>query len=309
MKVSKRQIETAGQSLPALPGLWIIATPIGNLAEISARAKEGLQKANAILCEDTRQSRKLLSALGMTALKLERCDEQVLRNRPEKIKNWIQRLKQGEILALISDAGTPAVCDPGAVLVQEVRKAGIRVSPFSGPSSLMTFLSACGVLENSFGFKGFFPRKNSERELELRCASQCEAIRFFIWFESPQRIVGVLTLVARLFPQHEVVVSKELTKIYEKFFSGTATQVLEEVKKEITTSGKRGEWCFAIRFTAKNPTAVDAAVAESSDWIKALENLINSRFSVSRAAKKISQDFGIRREVVYEMALQILGKK
>lgn len=289
-----------------LPTLYVIATPIGNLSDISPRAKLALECTDTILCEDTRETRKLLSALHVKAPRLERFDAHT---DSQQIEIWVNRLKdsalteEAKCFALVSDAGTPAISDPGALLVKRAREVNVSVIPIPGPSALATFLSAAGFSETAFTFRGFFPKKEKEQIQELALCNESQTSRLYVWFESPKRIQQSLERVAQQFSAVQVVAAKELTKIYEQFFSGVALDVYAQVKKEIADQGERGEWCFAILFEDQTK------VINSSDWVNSLEKLLKSRLSAPRAARQISQYFGIPRKTVYEMALKICGKK
>ncbi|MCM2279363.1 MAG: 16S rRNA (cytidine(1402)-2'-O)-methyltransferase [Oligoflexia bacterium] len=297
--------EKKRQDLP--PGLWVVATPIGNLADLSPRARAALEQAHAILCEDTRQGAKLLAAagIGRPMSVLERVDahasEAVLRARAE-------RLRAGESLALISDAGTPAISDPGSALVALAHEAGVKVTPVPGPSAVPALLSVSGFGEAAFVFRGFFPRKQGEREEELARVSASRVARVFVWFESPNRIGETLELLAARMPAAEVVAAKELTKVHERLFTGRADEVFSAIREELLREGPRGEWCFAAKLPelAENNSSEGD---ESSDWVKALRCLIDARIPASEAARQVSQHFGASRKMVYEKALRLSGKK
>lgn len=297
--------ETKRQVLPA--GLWVVATPIGNLADMSPRARQALEQCDLIACEDTRRTAQLLSALmipGKKERKLERMDAHAT---GRAIEHWVERLCEGLSVALVTDAGTPAISDPGARLVRAARERGIRVTPVPGPSALMAALSVAGIEETAFLFGGFFPRKAAEREDALRQAENCAFCRVFAWFESPQRVLEALEAAAAMQPACEAFVAKELSKIHERFFWGTIHRVRERIAEEIEREGAVGEWCFVLRFpeSGKKPTVG----AESSDWVKTLQCLLDARVAAPEAAKRVSQHFGVARKQVYEMALRISGKK
>jgi 16S rRNA (cytidine1402-2'-O)-methyltransferase len=297
------------QVLP--PGLWVVATPIGNLGDMTERSREALEQCDGVLCEDTRETFKLLSALGIDKPRasLFRLDA----HASENSLDWVvQRLVAGERLALVTDAGTPAISDPGSQLVHKARAAGVRITPMPGSSALMALLSVCGFAETAFVFRGFFPRKESERAEELRLVSASPLSRVFAWFESPHRIVEVLEAVAAFAPAAELVAAKELTKIHERVFGGEAPVVAARVRAEVDAEGARGEWCFALRFLQKKTMAVEksSAVAEGEEgWISALRCLIDAQVPASEAVKRVCQYFGVSRKSAYEKALVISGKK
>lgn len=297
--MTSKMENTKRQVLPN--GLWIVATPIGNLEDFTLRARTALERADAILCEDTRRTSTLLSALQISQGlgRLHRFD---LHTERRKLHYWIDFLKEGKSVALVSDAGTPSVSDPGAVLVEQAHHEGISVIPIPGASAVMALLSASGFQSQTFIFRGFFPRKNGEQEKELESLSSMPFASICLWFESPHRIVHSLEVVAKKFPDLRVVVGKELTKVHEKIDSGTSVEVFEKVKKQIEDLGELGEWCFAIEFPEQE-------IKPNSDWIKALNCMIQAQVSPTTAAKLVSQEFGIPKNLVYEAALTVSGKK
>ncbi|OFZ52401.1 MAG: 16S rRNA (cytidine(1402)-2'-O)-methyltransferase [Bdellovibrionales bacterium RIFOXYC1_FULL_54_43] len=302
--------EIKRQILPA--GLWVIATPIGNLQDISLRAKNALEDADGILCEDTRRTAALISALGVRSRisKLVRLDAHA---KPAGIEAALARLKNGESLALVTDAGTPAISDPGSALVEAAHRAGIQVTPIPGPSAVMALLSIAGFEETSFTFRGFFPRREVERRNELAACAGSGLSRVFVWFESPERISEALAVVARERPRFVVIVAKELTKLHEKIFRGGAVEVAAAIAAEIDQQGARGEWCFGVH-TARNAKescelGQVGQTDESSEWVKALRCLADARVSASDAVRQVSHHFGVPKNTVYERALKIFSKK
>ncbi len=298
-----------------VPPLAVVATPIGNLSDMTPRAREALEAARTILCEDTRQAAKLINALGIVRpgpAGLERLDAHATEGRQERV---IERMLAGETFALVTDAGTPAISDPGAELVARAREAGLEVRPIPGVSAVVTLLSVAGFGAKTFVFRGFFPRKASERVREVDRARDFEDAPVSVWYESPQRIEESLQVLAEGAPAARVVVAKELTKLHEKIFSGTATQVAAEVAAEIAREGARGEWAFAAYFVSLAVRQESQApdVAQNCDpdeaWRKALSCLWEVRASAAEAAKQVSQHFGISRKLVYEHYLKLAGKK
>lgn len=286
--------------MPAPQGLWVVGTPIGNLEDLTPRALRALQFSAGVLCEDTRRTLKLLSAFEIKK-PLVRYDAHA---RESEIKKILDRILKGESWALVTDAGTPAISDPGTALVQEARKLGITVSPIPGVSALTTFLSIAGQIDSRFCFRGFFPRTESEKEEELKKTSETSLSDFFVWFESPFRIEGTLQKVSTFDPSAEVIVAKELTKIYEKFFHGLAPQVYAEVKEELSSQGNLGEWCLGVQYKL-----IKECKEKSLDWVKTLECLLNLGVASSVAARQLSQYFGIPKNSVYEMALRLRTQK
>ncbi len=269
---------------------------------MSLRAQEALQTADVILCEDTRRTAQLLSGLHLTRTgKLERLDAHATRSH---IDRWVDQLKDGASIALVTDGGTPGISDPGSSFVAAARLGGVRITPVPGPSAVTALLSVAGMSATDFQFLGFFPRKTTEGQEVLNQLTQSHAPAITIWYESPKRIRKTLELLALNHPEAQVVAAKELTKVFEKFFSGTSVQVRNQVVIETETEGELGEWCFAVFL----PTEVRRS-EQSSDWVKALHCLLDARVLASEAARQVSQHFGAPKKEVYEAALKFLGKK
>jgi 16S rRNA (cytidine1402-2'-O)-methyltransferase len=287
------------QDLPA--GLWVVATPIGNLGDLSPRARAALEMADALLCEDTRTTQALLNALGIrreggTLLRLDAHAEK------RGLEQAIGRLQDGESLALVSDAGTPGLSDPGARLVARAREEGVRVLPVPGPSAVAALVSILGTTEVSFTFRGFFPRKASEREAELELVSGSAVSRVFVWFESPHRVAEALEFAASKLPGARALVAKEMTKLHERYAWGTLSEAAQSVSREVGEQGEKGEWCFAL-------VLPELEERESSDWVKALQCLLDAPVSASVAAQLVSQHFGVSKRLAYDRSLELSGKK
>ena len=292
MNIKKRQI------LP--PGLWVVATPIGNLGDLTERAQQALEEAEVILCEDTRRTSQLLSVLGLSKT-LERLDAHAT---DKQLARVIQALTDGQSFALVTDAGTPAISDPGARIVSLAHGAGIRVTPVPGVSAVMTLLSVAGLEETEFCFRGFFPKKTKEKKEELALAASAKVARIFVWFEAPGRVLDTVEQIALEWPEAQVVAGKELTKLHEKVLVGTASEVAKLLAAELNLEGERGEWCLIVRFAVTTVLGPE----ESSDWVKALRCLMEEGVSASQSAKRVSQTFGVTKKIVYEMAVSIAGR-
>jgi 16S rRNA (cytidine1402-2'-O)-methyltransferase len=311
MSTSKRQyLPDTPHSIP-WGTLWIVATPIGNLEDFSPRGKAALEHVHTILCEDTRQGAKLISALGVqkSMSRLERLDAHT---GERALQGWIARMERGESFALITDAGTPAISDPGSALVRLAREQGISVVPVPGPSAVPTLLSVAGFEETAFTFRGFFPRTAADQKRELELVGASPVSRVYVWFESPRRVVEALATIAEAAPLSQVACAKELTKIHEKVFWGLAIEVANQVEIEIQNEGELGEWVIAVRFPALETEKTSQAADKKSiseDSIKALHCLIEAGVSASEAARQVSHHFGAHKKSVYEAALKISGKK
>lgn len=216
------------------PGLYLVATPIGNLEDITLRAVRVLKQADLVACEDTRQTQKLLTHYGITTRAISYHE----RNEASRAAELIERLAQGARVAVVSDAGTPGISDPGFRLVSLAIQRGVTVIPVPGPAAFVTALVASGLPLDSFSFRGFLPPKSGARRRQLEKITNSSSTEIF--YEAPHRIQESLQdVVEVLGPQRVVVMARELTKIHEEFLRGTAGQVIEiltgrgEMKGEI----------------------------------------------------------------------------
>ena len=203
--------------------LFVVATPIGNLSDISERAKTTLSNANYILCEDTRVSRHLLEFHGIN-VKLISFNA---RSETKKISAVITDLKNGLNIALISDAGTPAISDPGVRLINEAQKNGIPVSGIPGPNAAILALSVSGIPTESFVFEGFLPQKKG-RQKKLK--ELAEEKRTIVIYESPYRMEKLLNELKEYMSERFIAINRELTKKFEEIIRGTPTEILSEIK-------------------------------------------------------------------------------
>ena len=206
--------------------LYIIGTPIGNLGDISFRAVETLKKADLVACEDTRRTLKLLSHLGIR-VKMLSCRSQNEDFAAEKV---ISALNQGQTVVYASDAGTPALSDPGAVLVRAAAQAGFDVIPIPGPSAFATLLSVAGGLDKTVVFEGFLSPKPGRRKSRLRELMAMDAA--CVLYESPFRILKLMGDIVEIDSKRYICLGREMTKIHEEFIRGTAAQVLEILCKK-----------------------------------------------------------------------------
>ena len=215
--------------------LYIVATPIGNLQDITLRALETLRAVDFIICEDTRLTKRLLER--------HQIDKPTIsfhqHSSGEKTSYIIEQLKRGQQAAFVSDAGTPGVSDPGNQLVAAAVSAGITVVPIPGPSALTTALSVAGIATDSFLFLGFPPHKKGRQTLLRSIAAEPRVV---VLYESSHRIVKLLGSLAELAPDRTVVVGRELTKIHEEIFRGTAREAFEH----FSAGEQRGEFVVII---------------------------------------------------------------
>lgn len=289
--------------------LRIVATPIGNLADLSPRAREALTTATSILCEDTRRTRELLAALGLPTdpKRLHRLDQHVARENPRELERWIARLRDGEEIALVSDAGTPAISDPGAELVRLALDEGLEVTPIPGPSALAALASVAGFLGNRLVFEGFFARSAKElTELDARLAALPRPA-LAVFFESPNRMLATAEAIAErahVWEVARVTYAKELTKRHEKLFAGAPIDALARLRAELEREGERGEWSLAIELSEREKPSTEHAEAENQAWKQALRCVLAGGVSASQSAKIVSQEFGVKKNLVYSEALE-----
>lgn len=200
--------------------LYVVATPIGNLGDITLRALEVLKSVDLVAAEDTRHSGMLLKHFGIKKAFISYHEH----NEAMRTPQLIERLTLGESVALITDAGTPGLSDPGARIVRECIKRELPLTIIPGPSSIVTALIGSGFLTDQFSFRGFLPVKSGQRERELRAAADLAGT--VIFFESPYRIAKTLAVCADVMPDRKLCVARELTKRFEEFRRGTASELL-----------------------------------------------------------------------------------
>jgi len=220
--------------------LYIIGTPIGNLGDISARAVETLKKADLVACEDTRHTLKLLSHLGIS-VKMLSCRAQ---NEDACARKIISLLDEGKTIAYTSDAGTPALSDPGALLARKAAEAGHEAIPIPGPSAFAALLSVCGAQDKGVLFEGFLSPKPGRRRGRLK--ELLDSGVGFIIFESPFRILKLFEDIADLDNNRYACVGREMTKIHEEYLRGSAGEVCEILRKKAEKSEIRGEFSVFI---------------------------------------------------------------
>ena len=212
--------------------LYIVATPIGNLKDITIRALDTLKEADVIACEDTRHTLKLLNAYSISK-KLISCRSG---NEEKAAERIIALLEQGQKAAYASDAGTPGLSDPGAILVGMVRSAGFTVIPIPGPSAFATLVSVGSFPDKAVTFEGFLSPKPGRRRKRLKELLDRKDAALF--YESPFRIIKLLTDIADLFPEREVLVGREMTKIHEEFLLGPVDEVIEQLNSREKVKGE-----------------------------------------------------------------------
>ncbi len=266
--------------------LYIVATPIGNLGDITRRAVEVLGEVDLVAAEDTRHSRKLLSALGISTEMISYREH----NREDAAKRIMVRIGQGKDVALITDAGTPGVSDPGHYLVGLCVDKSIPVIPVPGPSAVTALLSASGMELTRFIFQGFLPPKSKAREevLEQLAASGFPCVIY----ESPNRVLATLGAIAGIMSDRQLVLGREMTKLHEEFIRGTAVEVAHRLEKgkikgEVTILVEGGE-----------------LVKRTVDLLPAIKRLRAEGLSASRVAAVLSQITGEEKNTIYKMVME-----
>ena len=215
------------QTLPPLTPatLYLVATPIGNLEDITLRALRTLKECDLVAAEDTRRTGQLLKHYGISKPLL----SYFRFNEAKRCQEIIERLRRGEQIALVTDAGSPGISDPGQRVVHETIAAGFRVEPVPGPSALVAALTASGLPTDEFHFIGFLPHKSGQRRKQLEKFKGFEGT--LALYESPYRVEKLLAELRELYPSHRVVLARELTKKFEEFLRGTPAELLEALKQ------------------------------------------------------------------------------
>lgn len=274
--------------------LYIVATPIGNLEDMTFRAVRILKEVDLIAAEDTRHSRKLLSYFGITTALTSYYDH----NQALKGERILAALCEGKQVALISDAGTPCISDPGYQLVRDALAEGIKVVPIPGACAAITALSAAGLPTNSFTFAGFPPNKEGKRRSFL--ASLATAHGTVVLYEAPHRLAATLADISTILGERQVVVARELTKIYEELLLGSTVQV-----RELVQDGReRGEVVILIA-----PADENTVVQEGLSPEEQLAANLSKGHTVKEAAALVAAATGLPRRELYAQALLLRGKE
>jgi len=272
--------------------LYLIATPIGNLEDITLRAIETLKVVDLIACEDIRTSKKLLANFGIKK-KLIAIHQH---NEKDKAEFLINEMANGKSIAYISDAGTPAISDPGAFLVNQALKLGLNVSPIPGPSSLVAAFSVSGIESTQFQFYGFLPNASSKAKKLLKTIYN-QPLPTII-FESPHRILKTLSLVRDIFgANHEIFVARELTKIYETIYKENVLSIIDRL--ESYPKEQKGEFVIILTSPVKE--------VEENDVLPINEalTLLLKELPLKQSVKLISSIFKKNKKEVYNQALEL----
>lgn len=269
--------------------LYVVPTPLGNLADLTRRAEEILRAVPWIAAEDTRHSGPLLKQLGAQGRTIPAHQH----NEHEAAVRIVEKLQAGESVALISDAGTPGISDPGARIVAAIRAAGCKVIPLPGPCAATTALSASGLLDRHFLFYGFLPSKGGQRRLAL------EELREYpcalVFYEAPHRVLETVDDMATVFGDRTLVIARELTKVFESIHSLPLTAALDWLKED--SNRQRGE--FVLMLAGASPEA------DRGEGERVLKLMLAEGLPVKQAAKLASQITGMAKNALYERALAL----
>jgi len=282
--------DPAAQSQPLAPGLYLVATPIGNLEDITLRALRVLKSVDRIACEDTRQTQKLLNHYGITTPTVSLHEH----NEAGRTSELIADLLGGERIAVVSDAGTPGISDPGMFLTRAAIKADIPIYPVPGANAALSALIASGLDTEHFLFRGFLPPKTSARRSNLeKLKAGLNQPATLVFYEAPHRILETLTDVERVWgPACHVVVARELTKLHEEFLRGTVTEVREQFAGRERV---RGEMVLLVE--AQPAAAPSTAATSVKDRIAELNK--TEGLDEMDALKRIARERGISKSEAY----------
>jgi len=290
-----RASETLAELLdrPLAPGLYLVSTPIGNLSDISLRALAVLARAALIAAEDTRHSMKLLSHFGIDTQLTPYHEHNAERERPK----LLSRISSGYAVALISDAGTPLVSDPGYKLVREALDEGLMVTSIPGPSAVLAALTSAGLPTDTFVFAGFLPPKSAARQTRLAVLKEIPAT--LILFETAPRLARSLADMAAVLGPRDAVIARELTKLHETVRRGTLVTLAAEFAAETV----KGEVVVVIA----PPTEAETEISDAriiADLKTALETE-----SFRDAVRRVTEALGVKRARVYDLGLELTGKR
>lgn len=271
--------------------LYVVATPIGNLADLTPRAVDVLSQVDLVLAEDTRHTAQLLRHCGLSK-PLQSLHEH---NERQKLESIVQRLQAGESLALVSDAGTPLLSDPGFPLVRRLRELDMPVIPIPGPCAAVAALSVAGLATDRFAFEGFLPARSGARRTRLE--GLADETRTLVFYESGKRLAGVLNDMCEILgPDREAAVARELTKLYESIYRGSLAELRDRAGADVDMV--RGELVLLVQ---GRPVA---EIAENPELDRVLGVLL-PELPLSQAVKLAVELCGLRRNEVYKRATEL----
>jgi len=277
---------------PLAPGLYLVAPPIGNLEDITLRALRVLRSVDRIACEDTRQTAKLLNHYGIRTPTV----SYHIHNESSRSSELIETLKAGGRIAVVSDAGTPGIADPGATIAAEAIAAGITIYPIPGANAALSALIASGLPAETFTFHGFLPSKEGQRRTTLEALRNSSEPTTQIFYETPHRILDALTdIIATFGPTQPIVIARELTKLHEEFLRGTADELLTTLKSRPSI---RGEIVLLLGPTPTN--SASTATTENLTLSEEVAALIRTEsLSEKDALKRVAKSRNISKSEAY----------
>lgn len=288
-------MSATSSSKSATGTLFVVATPIGNLGDLSARAREVLGAVQLVAAEDTRHTRQLLQSFGIET-PLTSLHEH---NEARKSDELVERMVRGESLAIVSDAGTPLISDPGFDLIAGARRRGIPVVAVPGPCAAIAAISVAGLPADRFAFEGFLPAKSAARRAQLETLAN--ELRTLIFYEAPHRLVETLEdMSVVLGAQRSATISRELTKRFETTYSGTLAELAEAARHDENMS--RGEIVLVVSGSSAPPA--QGATLNAEQLLRALLD----ELSPAQAAKVTARITGVKRSELYEIAVRLGGK-
>jgi len=271
---------------PLAPGLYLVATPIGNLEDMTLRALRVLRSVNRIACEDTRQTQKLLNHFGITTPTI----SYHLHNEGSRAEELLAELKQGARIAIVSDAGTPGIADPGHEIATAAIGAGIDVFPIPGANAAINALIASGLSTEAFTFHGFLPAKEGQRKTALEALPRDGATHIF--YEAPHRIIDTLADLEAVFgPTQPAVIGRELTKLHEEFLRGTVRDLHAQLSSRPSVRGE-----IVLLFS---PVAIEATVPSRSIAAEVAALVTSEGLSEKDALKRVARERGIGKSEAY----------
>ncbi len=280
------------QRFPA-GALYVVATPIGNLGDISVRALSVLELVDAVACEDTRNTGQLMKRYGLSKPLITTHQH----NEAEAAQKIIDRLRRGDRIALVSDAGTPAISDPGTRVVDAVISEGLAVIPIAGPSAAATALSASGLSGDGFHFLGFLPSKDAQRDSVLQPLIDSAAV--LVFYEAPHRVLDTVSAMRRVFgDQRRIVIARELSKLFEQIHRCPLSEAADWLNED--TNRQRGE--FVLLIEGANRADMDSdALLEA----RRLLTILLEECPVSQATALAAKITKVKKNTLYAMALEI----
>jgi len=288
-------VSAASDSKSTTGTLFVVATPIGNLGDFSPRAREVLSEVQLVAAEDTRHTRQLLQSFGIET-PLTSLHEH---NEAQKSDELIERLARGESLAIVSDAGTPIISDPGFDLIAGARRRGIPVVTVPGPCAAIAAISVAGLPADRFAFEGFLPAKSAARRAQLETLTS--ESRTLIFYEAPHRLLETLAdMSAVLGAERSATISRELTKRFETTYGGTLAELADAARRDENMS--RGEIVIVVSGSTAPPAQETTLNAEQ------LLRALLDELSPAQAAKVTARITGVKRSELYEIAIRLGGK-